>query len=255
MLNHRYLPGCLTLCSSLFILSASSISGTCQHRINQLNLQVTTSLKEQYTVCIDPGHSKQTVGATGKVLHLREYQVCWQMAQKLKADLEAKNITVVLTKENEDANVGNDKRAQIANKHNADLLMRLHCDSGSDSGIATFYPATQGTIRVKTGPSEEIIAQSRTCARAFHSALLKSLHGKLHNRGIRTDAQTAVGAKLGGALEGSIYSEVPVILVEMCVLDNRKDEAFIGSEDGQKQLAQAIAAGGQAAVKANRTAK
>ncbi len=210
---------------------------------------------EKFTVCIDPGHSKKTVGAQGRSLHLREYQVCWQMAQKLQAALRAKGVNVVLTKDDEDANVGNDERARIASRAHADLFIRLHCDSGSDSGIATFYPANQGTIRGKTGPSEDIIAQSRSCARAFHPALLKALHGVLHNRGIRTDAQTAVGSKLGGALEGSIYSEVPVILVEMCVLDNRKDEEFIGSEEGQNRLAQAMAAGAQAAVKANHVHK
>lgn len=213
------------------------------------------SEREKFTVCIDPGHSKKTVGAQGRSLHLREYQVCWQMAQKLQAALKEKGVNVVLTKDDEDANVGNDERARIANRAHADLFIRLHCDSGSDSGIATFYPAAQGTIRGKTGPSKEVIAQSRSCARAFHPALLKALHGVLHNRGIRTDAQTAVGGKLGGALEGSIYSEVPVILVEMCVLDNRKDEEFIASEDGQNRLARAMAAGAQAAVKANKIAK
>lgn len=255
MLHHRSLPGCFVLCSLFLMIAASFTSGFCQRAAHAATLDTVKCGKEQYTVCIDPGHSKQTVGATGKVLRLREYQVCWQMAQKLKADLEAKGMEAVLTKDNENANVGNDERARIANKQNADLLVRLHCDSGSDNGIATFYPATQGTIRGKTGPSEEIIALSRQCARAFHPALLKSLHGALHNRGIRTDAQTAVGAKLGGALEGSIYSEVPVILVEMCVLDNRKDEAFIGSENGQNRLAQAMAAGVQAAMKSKRAAK
>ena len=181
--------------------------------------------------------------------------MCWQMAQKLQAALEAKGVNVILTKDDQDANIGNDERARIANRAHADLFIRLHCDSGSDNGIATFYPANQGTIRGKTGPREEVIAQSRSCARAFHPALLKALHGALHNRGIRTDAQTAVGGKLGGALEGSIYSEVPVILVEMCVLDNRKDEEFIASEEGQNRLARAMAEGALAAVKANHVHK
>ena len=249
----NYLPACL-------LLLCLQLAAPAMHTLRQSADEPTNSSSEKaskgkYTICIDPGHSKQTVGASGKVLHLREYQVCWQMAGKLKAELEAKGDTVILTKDDENANVGNDERARIANRAHADLFIRLHCDLGGDNGIATFYPAAQGTIRGKMGPSEDVIAASRRCARAFHAALIRSLHGALHNRGVRTDAQTAVGGKLGGALEGSIYAEVPVILVEMCVLDNRKDEALIASEDGQNRLSSAMAAGVQAAVKMNRAAK
>ena len=68
------------------------------------------------------------------------------------------------------------------------------------------------------------------------------LFRSLKDRGIRTDAQTAVGSKQG-ALTGSIYAEVPVILVEMAVLQQRHDEAFLVSEAGQDLLTKAMADG------------
>jgi len=49
-------------------------------------------------------------------------------------------------------------------------------------------------------------------------------------------------------LTGSIFSQVPVVLAEMCVLSNRKDEAFILQEKNQDQLARAMAAGVQAVL-------
>ena len=37
-------------------------------------------------ICIDPGHSKKTVGAAAN--GLKEYVVCWQMAKQLEAALQ-----------------------------------------------------------------------------------------------------------------------------------------------------------------------
>ena len=71
----------------------------------------------------------------------------------------------------------------------------------------------------------------------------KVLKGSLKDRGVRTDAQTSVGARNGGALTGSIYSKVPVLLVEMCVLTKPSDEKFIRTDAGQKKMAEALFAG------------
>ncbi len=201
-------------------------------------------------ICIDPGHSRQTVGASAN--HLQEYKVCWQMAKQLQLALQAEGDTVILTKRTQDENVTNEERARIANRSHADLLIRLHCDSGGDAGIATFYPATQGEIRGVRGPSDDVIAHSRRAARSFHAALIRAIAARsipLRDRGVRTDAQTYVGGKLGGALEGSIFSECPVLLVEMCVLDNAANASFIRDKSNQAALAQAMAAGVQAAVR------
>ncbi len=199
---------------------------------------------------IDPGHGRKTVGTFGK--HSTEYKICWEVGQRLKSALEKQGMEVVLTKEREEQDVPNSERAEIANRAHVDLLVRLHCDADNDHGIATFYPAKQGKIRNKTGPAPEVIDASKTAATRFHKALIQSLKGALKNRGLRTDSQTAVGHRLGGALEGSIYAKIPVLLVEMCVLRNPKDEAFITSAEGQERLVTALVAGVQAAVHDNK---
>ncbi len=193
------------------------------------------------TICIDPGHSKMTVGAHGR--HTTEYQICWAVAQKLKRSLVSQGANVVLTKASADENVTNEKRAAIANYANADLFLRLHCDAGSGIGIATFYPAAQGSTHGVRGPRKEVIEASRNYAYLFHTQLIKVLSKNLKNRGIRTDNQTAVGNRQGGALTGSIYSRRPVLLVEMCVLTSPTDEQFILSERGQNLIVHAMTAG------------
>ncbi len=197
-------------------------------------------------ICVDPGHGRKTVGTTGK--RVAEYKVCWEVAQRLKEALEKQGMEVVLTKERVERDVPNSERAEIANRAKVDLMVRLHCDADNDHGIATFYPAKQGKIRGKSGPDESVIESSRASAARFHKALIKSLDGALKNRGLRTDSQTAVGRRLGGALEGSIYAKIPVLLVEMCVLRNAKDEAFITSKEGREKLVAALAAGVKAAT-------
>jgi N-acetylmuramoyl-L-alanine amidase len=73
----------------------------------------------------------------------------------------------------------------------------------------------------------------------FHSELASELKGKLKDNGLLPDTATAVGGKYG-ALIGSIFSEVPVVLIEMCRLSNKQDEAFISSETGQLAMAKAL---------------
>jgi N-acetylmuramoyl-L-alanine amidase len=198
------------------------------------------------TVCIDPGHSRVTVGARGT--SALEYRVVWQVAGKLKIMLENSGIHVILTKHSADENVRTEERAAIANRARASLFLRLHCDAGDDEGVATFYPDRQGAVNSARGPEWSVIAASRRKAYLFHPAMLRNLGGALHDRGIRTDAETYVGSRQGGALTGSIRSHVPVLLVEMCVLTNLSDERFISSERGQRRMAQAIAAGVHAAI-------
>ena len=56
------------------------------------------------------------------------------------------------------------------------------------------------------------------------------------------DSKTAIGERQG-ALTGSIFSDVPVVLIEMVTLSNPHDAGFIKEPRGQSLMAQAIANG------------
>lgn len=198
-------------------------------------------------VCIDPGHPSEVgEGARGK--KLTEIKAAWLVAQKLETLLKDAGHDVKLTKSKEREFVRNRKRAELANAFKADLLVRLHCDSEGGTGFWTYFPDRQGKDATgKRGPSPEVIAASTRVAKPFHAALAKGLAGALRNNGCLPDIRTAVGSKQG-ALTGSIWSEVPVVLVEMCVLSNAKDEAFLLSEAGQARMAKALYEGVLAAL-------
>ncbi len=195
------------------------------------------------TVCIDPGHTSETsAGTQSRDGNLTERHVNWLEAVRLRALLAADGAHVVMTKASEEQIVTNRHRAEIANSAHAVLLLRLHCDSNAPSGITTYYPDRQGTRFGVTGPSAEIIQRSHDAALVFQHAVAQSLHGALPNGGVKGDSATFVGGKQG-ALTGSIFARVPALTVEMCVLTNAHDYAFIRTAQGQELMARALEAG------------
>jgi N-acetylmuramoyl-L-alanine amidase len=191
------------------------------------------------TVCIDPGHPSE-VGKGTRGKKISEIHAAWKVAILLKKELESSGITVVMTKGNETQYVKNRDRAATANKVKSNLMVRLHCDSEAGSGFAVYTPQKKGTAQGKTGPARSVLDACKNIGPIFHDELVAGLKGKLKDNGLLPDTATAVGGKYG-ALIGSIFSEVPVVLIEMCRLSNKKDEAFISSVVGQKTMAHALA--------------
>lgn len=199
-----------------------------------------------FVICLDPGHSSETSqGTASRDGKLTELHVNWIVGRRLKALLEAQGATVVLTKTREPQVVTNRRRAEIANTCYAKLFLRLHCDSGEQSGLATYYPDRQGTRFGVTGPAPAIIAASRRAALVFHPAVIAALGSLERDAGIKGDSKTAIGGKQG-ALTGSIFSRVPALTVEMCVLTNAHDYNFIRTPAGQDAMARALLAGVEA---------
>ncbi len=199
-----------------------------------------------FVVCLDPGHTSETSqGTASRDGKLTERHVNWVVAQRLTTLLEAEGAKVVPTKTRESQIVTNRRRAEIANAAHADLLLRLHCDSGEQSGLATYYPDRQGRRFGVIGPSFAVIRASRAAALLFQPATIAALHGALRDSGIKGDSKTGVGSKQG-ALTGSIFSHVPALTIEMCVLTNAHDYRFIRTPAGQEAMAQALLAGVEA---------
>ena len=195
-------------------------------------------------VVIDPGHPSEVASGRNEQNGTNETFVAWAVAVKLKSLLEARGYEVVLTKSAEGELVRNKDRALIANSARAVLMVRLHCDASIERGFAVYYPDRQGTAKDGTvGPPRSVIEASGRAALSIHAAMEEVLGGHLNDNGVRTDYQTKVGREQGGALTGSIFSEVPVVTVEMVVLSDPADAEFIKAEAGRQRMAEAIALG------------
>jgi len=195
-------------------------------------------------VCIDPGHPSEIASGRNVQNGTNETHVAWSVAVHLRDALEAKGYEVVLTKSAEDELVRNKDRALVANRARAALMIRLHCDASQERGYAVYYPDRQGRAKDgSVGPTQDVIEGSRRAAEAIHASMNEGLKGALEDNGVRTDNETKVGREQGGALTGSIFSDVPVVTIEMVVLSNLEDAEFIKAEAGQRRMALAIAEG------------
>jgi N-acetylmuramoyl-L-alanine amidase len=195
-------------------------------------------------VCIDPGHPSEVASGRNVQNGTSETHIDWVVASRLREALEARGYEVVLTKASEEELVRNKERALVANRARAALMIRLHCDASTERGFAVYYPDRQGKAKDGSiGPGPDVIEESRRAAEAIHAGLAEGLQGALNDNGVRTDYQTKVGRDQGGALTGSIFSEVPVVTIEMVVLSNADDAEFIKTEEGQRRMAESIADG------------
>ena len=138
--------------------------------------------------------------------------------------------------------MNNAERAEVSNQAGASLFLRLHCDAGPNHGFTLYFPDRKGTDRGFTGPSDEVLLESRGAAYKMHAGMLPILRGYLKDRGVKGESRTKVG-RMQGALTGSILSKAPVVTVEMVFLNNKYDAGFIKSAAGQDRMARSLANG------------
>src|SRR3954469_8520283 len=106
-------------------------------------------------VALDPGHSRADVGASGG--GLREYQLTFEVAQRVRSRLEASGVTVRLTREDalpltallspgatEDIRL--EQEARIAAGMPARIFVSLHFNGGAAGlrGTETYYNPDRG---------------------------------------------------------------------------------------------------------------
>jgi N-acetylmuramoyl-L-alanine amidase len=180
---------------------------------------------------IGPGSStrraKVAGGATGVATRVPESKRNLQVALVLKKSLEARGVKVIMVRTKEDVNISNSKRAKVANDANADLFVRLHCDSAGSSthGILTLRPGKNWYKGI------DMVGPSKTAASYVHKAVLAETGA--HDRGI--DARSD--------LSGFNWSKVPSVLVEMGLMSNAAEDRKMGTDAYQKKLADGIADG------------
>lgn len=218
--------------------------------IETMNLNSNSSGK---VIVIDPGHGsewdmslepmapgsdkkrvKSPVGAVGEFTKIPEYKVDWDVSLKLKKILEDKGFIVVMTKSSIKENPGGIERAELGNKSNARLVVRIHADSFEDENInGTTILVPEALSDDKKSLSEE----SSRCANIILSTLANGAGVKERGVVLRDD------------LTAFNWSNVPTLLIEMGFLSNEKEDKLLNTEDYQNKLAQAIADGIEEAVK------
>ncbi|WP_442601983.1 N-acetylmuramoyl-L-alanine amidase [Paenibacillus sp. KN14-4R] len=198
------------------------------------------------TICLDPGHqlygnnnlepvapnskekkAKVSSGTRGVKTKKPEYVLTLEASLLLKEKLEAFGYKVYMTRDTHDINISNVDRAQICNKLQVDLAVRIHADGDSSpktEGISLLYPAlSQNTESIFTQSKEaaDIILQETVAATGAVS------------RGVipRSD------------LTGFNWTKVPSVLVEMGFMTNPEEDMRLSNSEYLNQLTEGIAKG------------
>lgn len=211
---------------------------------------VSTENKTQNTdkkvIVIDPGHGgngnkemelqspssnvmkiKDPGGASGISSGTPEYVVSWNVSMKLKELLEQEGYEVIFTKNEINESPGNIERAEVGNKNNAALEIRIHCDSidiSSVNGATMLVPAPVDYVKNVSSESKK-----------YGEEILNSLVSEvgMNNRGISERSD----------LTGFNWSKVPVVLIELGFLSNSSEEQLLISDDYQNKLAKGLCDG------------
>ncbi len=201
------------------------------------------SLKKNFTIVIDPGHqqlanrdqepiapgSKQmkdkvSSGTRGVSTAKPEYELTLEAALILKDMLSEHGCHVVLTRMENMVDISNKERAEIANKHKADLFIRLHADGSNDSSVKGFHILTPAEGHAKH-------KQSLQASKVIFSAVQR-------NQSIDTN-----GISFRSDITGFNWSQVPAVLIELGFMTNTEDDQNLSDPAYLRKLMTHVAEG------------
>lgn len=195
-----------------------------------VKMKVFTKLPASYdgdaiTVVIDAGHGGKDFGATanGKV----EKEFTLSIVKKIKELNSNDKIKIVLSRDNDNANLSPQDRVKFVKENKADCFISLHLDMKSADN-----PVSSGLSVYVAKDEYANVEKSRLLA----SAVINQFSDKYALPVAPNPVQRKVGIWVLQA------NECPSVLIEAGFLDNKKDVAFLTSEEGQKSIAMNILA-------------
>ena len=215
---------------------------------------------DTFTVVIDPGHGGKDPGAVSNGFY--EKIIALATSLKLGKKLQENGIKVIYTRDR-DQFVNLLERANIANKSDAQLFLSIHCNAhnsqayGAETFVlglhanqrnfevakkensvifyeddyentyAGFDPNNPESVIGLTLMQEEYLDQSITAASYIQNGFVNTLNRK--NRNIKQAGFIVLK-----------YTYMPSVLIELGFLSNKKEGAYLNSNKGQSEMANAI---------------
>lgn len=222
-----------------------------------------TLFSQKKVVVIDAGHGGKDPGAQGRFSN--EKDITLAIALKVGAYLEkyTSNVKVIYTRKT-DVFVPLDKRADIANKNNADLFVSIHVNSTKDSkvrGAETFVMGlhkSEDNLQLAIAENSVILLekdyknkynnfdpkspQAYIIMNLYQNEYLNmslDLANKIQYQFRERAKRVDLGVKQAGFLV-LWQTLMPSVLVEIGFISNRKEEVFLNSQYGQDIIASAI---------------
>lgn len=188
-----------------------------------------TSPKPIHTVVIDAGHGGIDAGSSGKTTGVKESDLNLRYAKALKQFLEDSNIKVVMTRKDENGlynpNASNkkksemQKRKQIIDNSNADLVISVHMNSfnlSSCKGAQVFYAKGNENGKNLASSVQSFIAEGFSTAKKTASV---------------------------GDYFVLNCTDKPAILVEFGFLSNPEEEKLLQTDEYMKKMCYCVLGG------------
>jgi N-acetylmuramoyl-L-alanine amidase len=214
------------------------------------------------TVVIDAGHGGHDPGALGK--HIQEKEITLAIALKLGELIKANlpEVKVIYTRST-DVFIELNRRAEIANKNDADLFISIHVNSNPNanaSGVDTWVMGqykNNENFQVAKSENRAILAESNYGSQyeGFDPNSTESyiIFNLMQNAFIGQSLEFATGVQQqvnsDGRKDRGVESApflvlwkttMPSVLVETGFISNEEDEKLLITEVGQAQMANSI---------------
>lgn len=162
-------------------------------------------------VCIDAGHGGKDNGADYGKRYEKDDNL--KIAQAVADYLREKNVTVVMTRE-EDVFLSLEERCAMANAKEADYFVSLHRNTGDGNGVETW---------VYSGATDETMVLAEKIQEKL------GLVGIQRDRGVKKGTQSSES----GNYYVNIHSDMPSCIVELGFMGNQTDnQLFDENMDG-----------------------